>query len=126
MGWPARFATVCALAVPAWWIALFQSAEVRQLFVPEEAWPAFRGLVLPDTVLTILTALLAARLSRGRASGTLAGLVCGAWAYATLYTIAWARLAGAPPVGPLLMSAALAGFVAITYAQVSTRPAGPR
>lgn len=126
MGWPALFAAVCALTVPAWWIALFQSAAVRQLFVPDEAWPAFRALVLPDTVLTILTAFLAVRLSRSRASGTLAGLVCGAWAYAAIYTIAWARLAGAPPAGPLLMTAALAGFVAITYAQFSTRPAGPR
>jgi hypothetical protein len=93
---------------------------VRQLFVPDEAWPAFRGLVLPDAVLTIFTAVLAVRLSRGRASGTLAGLVCGAWAYATIYTIAWARLADAPLAGPLLMTAALAGFVAITYA-LSTR-----
>ena len=120
MSWPALFAVVCALAVPAWWVALFQSAGVRQLFVPDEAWPAFRGLVLPDAVLTILTAVLAVRLSRGGASGTLAGLVCGAWAYATIYTIAWARLAGAPLAGPLLMTAALAGFVAITYA-LSTR-----
>jgi hypothetical protein len=113
---PALFAAICAVAVPAWWIALYQSAAVRQMFVPDPAWPAFRGLLVPDLLLTTFTALLAVRLKRNRPSVMLAGLVCGAWAYATLYTIAWARLAGAPLAGPLLMTTALAGFVAITYA----------
>ena len=116
---------MCAVAVPAWWIALFQSVRVRQLFVPDAAWPAFRGLLLPDLLLTIFTAVLAVRLSRNRPSGMLAGLVCGAWAYATMYTVAWARLAGAPLAGPVLMTAALAGFVAITYA-LSPRPSRTR
>jgi hypothetical protein len=125
VSWPVLFAATCALAVPAWWLALFQSPAVRRLFVPDAAWPAFQALLLPDLLLAVFTGWLAAGLTRNRPNGLLAALVCGAWAYATLYTIAWARLADAPVAGPLLMTAAFAGFAAITYA-LSPRSSRPR
>ena len=52
------------------------------------------------------------------------GVTWGAWAYATAYSIAWARSVGAPVSGPAVMLAALAGLTVVWYAMVPTRPAG--
>lgn len=115
------FATICALGVPTWWLALFWSPMVRGWFVPSHEWVRFQSLLWPDQVLTVSTGILAVRLLRGDASSTLATFVAGAWAYATAYTMAWAAAVSAPVLGPSLMVVALAGFGVVWYELVSPR-----
>lgn len=122
----AAFAGACAAGVPIWWLLLFASPEVRVLFVPANAWPAFRAVALPDLLLAVATGALAEQLFRGRALERWCGLVCGAWGYATAYAVAWAFAAQAPWLGPVLMLVALSGLAAIWYAVVSTRSSGLR
>jgi len=123
MKWAGGFVGLCALAIPAWWIALFRSPATRQSFMSPEAWPEFQAVVLPDMLLAVASATLAAQLVRGRPSPVLFGATWGAWAYATAYSISWARSVGASSLGPALMVAALGGLTTVWYAVVPTRPA---
>lgn len=126
MRWAAGFVGGCALAVPAWWTALYQWPAVRVMFVPPAAWPDFQSVLLPDLLLSLACANLAVQLLRGRPSAGACGIVLGGWLYASAYAIAWAQAVSAPLIGPALMSAALGGFAVIWYAVVPTRPAGAR
>jgi hypothetical protein len=116
-------AGVLAAAVPVWWIALHRSEAARRLFVPDEAWPAFQYVLVPDLALALVTAALAVQLSRGRASRGLFGVVIGAWGYATVYSIAWARAVDAPVLGPATMVLALVILGVVWHGLVSARPA---
>jgi hypothetical protein len=122
--WAAGFAGGCAIAVPAWWAALFQWPTLRAAFVPAAAWPDFQAVLLPDLLLSLACAGLAVQVLRGRPSAAALGLVCGGWTYATAYAITWAQAVSAPMIGPTLMVAALAGFGMVWYAVVPTRPTG--
>lgn len=121
--WSAGFVGLCALAIPVWWIALFRSPATRQSFMPPEAWPEFQAVLLPDLLLSVASAIVAAQIVRERASLVLFGATWGAWAYATAYSISWARNLGASSLGPALMVAALGGLTTVWYAVVPTRPA---
>ncbi len=118
------FVGLCALAIPGWWVALFFSPEVRQLFVPSAAWPAFQAVLLPDLALAATTLVVSGQLVRGRVVPEFFGVTWGAWAYATAYSIAWARSVEAPVIGPAVMLVALAGLTVVWYAMVPTRPSG--
>jgi hypothetical protein len=50
--------------------------------------------------------------------------VSGGWAYATVYSIAWAWRIDAPLWGPALMSVALGLLAWASYAVVSTSSSG--
>ena len=100
-----------AIGIPAWWAAMFHVAGAREVFVPDRAWPTFHAFVWPDLALAGACALLAGRLWRGVAAGSLAAAVVGAWAYATVFTLAWTIEAAAPWGGALLMLAGGAGLV---------------
>ncbi len=115
------FAALSAAGIPVWWWLLFRSARVREWFVPEAAWPAIQSVMPADAVLAMLTGYLALQLCRRRRPPVLAGIVFGAWAYATAYTIAWAAAVRAPLAGPASMAVALAGFGYILYEMVSPR-----
>jgi hypothetical protein len=115
------FAAICAAGIPVWWWFLFRSARVREWFVPEAAWPAIQSVMPADAVLAKLTGYLALQLCRRRRPPVLAGVVFGAWAYATAYTIGWAVSVRAPLGGPASMAFALAGFGYILYEMVSPR-----
>lgn len=123
MKWAGGFVAVCAVAIPVWWIALFRSPAARQSFMPTEAWPEFRAVLLPDLLLAVASAIVAAQIVRGRLSPAVFGATWGAWVYATVYSIGWARSVGASWLGPALMIAALGGLTAVWYAVVPTRPA---
>lgn len=119
------FVGLCAVGIPAWWLALHYSPAVRELFVPVEAWRGFQALLLPDLLLAVACAILATQLVRGRFSNALVGVTCGAWAYATAYSLSWTFATGAPLLGSILMVGTLGAFAALWYALVSTRPSGP-
>ena len=121
----AAFVGVCAVAIPAWWLVLFQSPAWRRFFVPEGAWAEFRFVVVPDVLLAMATALVAIQMMRGRVP-VLFATILGGWVYATAFSIAWALGAGAPASGPALMVAALVGLVSVWHAVVSTRQASRR
>jgi hypothetical protein len=123
MHWAGGFVGFCALAVPGWWMAVFRSSTVRESFMPPGAWPDFQAVLLPDLVLALALAAVSAQLLRGRPSVPLFGATWGAWAYATAYSIGWARTVGAPALGPALMIAALIGLTGVWYAVDPTRPA---
>ena len=92
--------------------------------MPDHAWAAFQPVMWADAALTAVTGYFALRLFQRRATGTLAGVVFGAWLYATAYTIGWAMAIDAPLVGPVSMIVPFAGFGLILYDMVSTRGAG--
>ena len=121
----AAFVGVCAVAIPAWWLLLFQSPEWRRYFVPEGAWAGFRFVVVPDLLLAAATAVVAIQMIRGRVP-VLYATVLGGWVYATAFSVAWALNVGAPTSGPALMVAALVGFVLVWHAVVPTRQASRR
>lgn len=118
------FVGLCAVGIPAWWLALHYSPVVRELFVPAESWRGFQALLLPDLLLAVACAILASQLVRGRFSNALVGVTFGAWAYATVYSISWTVSEGAPWLGPMLMVVTLAALAALWYVLVSTRPSG--
>jgi hypothetical protein len=122
MKWAGGVVGLCGLAVPGWWIALFRSSTVRHSFMPPEAWPAFQAVLLPDLLLALASVIVAAQMLRGRPSAALFGATWGAWAYATAYSIGWARSVEASTLGPALMVSALGGLTAVWYAVVPARP----
>ena len=122
----AAFAALCAAGIPAWWLALFQSPSIRSMFVPDAAWPGFRHIVWFDMTLATLTAIVAIQLARARESTTLVGAACAAWGLAAAYSIGWARVTGASPLGPALMIAAVAGLTMVWYGVVSPRASRAR
>jgi hypothetical protein len=121
----AAFAGACAVGILVWWLVLFLSPGWRHAFVPEGSWPAFRIVVVPDMLLALATAIVAVQLRRGHVPVLLA-TVLGGWVYATAFAVAWAIDAGAPASGPLLMMAALAGFLLVWHAVVPSGEAGRR
>jgi hypothetical protein len=76
-------------------------------------------------LLALATAIVAVQLRRGHVPVLLA-TVLGGWVYATAFAVAWAIDAGAPASGPLLMMAALAGFLLVWHAVVPSGEAGRR
>ena len=121
----AVFVGLCAVAIPAWWLVLFQSPEWRRFFVPDSAWAGFRFVVVPDLLLATATGIVTLQMARGRVP-VLFDAVLGGWVYATAFSVAWAVSVGAPTSGPALMVAALVGFVLVWYAVVPTRQASRR
>jgi hypothetical protein len=121
MKWASIFVGSCAAVVPIWWIGLHASTTFRAAFVPPPAWPDFQAVLLPDMLLAVLLAALAVTLWRGRPSPVLVGLTCGAWTYATAFSIAWTWTVGAPGLGAVLMLGACVPLLAIGYVLVSPR-----
>ena len=122
MNAPASFVTTCAISIPIWWIALFQSPSTRRMFVSDEGWSAFANLMLPDLLLAIATAMFAWRLWQNRATPLLAGVVLGGWAYGTVLAIVWSRDASLW-LGAVLMLAATIGIAVICHVRFSSRAA---
>jgi len=100
------------VAVAAWWVLLWAMPATRGFFLPSgELTRAFLAFALPDVVVlgggSVAAGVLIARADR-RARVTL-WVVVGALAYATLYTLAWWILTGAPVLSVALMVLALLG-----------------
>jgi hypothetical protein len=87
----AAFYLLQALAVTAWWLALWQQPEWRAAFVPAH-WPAdaLHCFLLPDAVLLVFGSAAAAWTlrRRHRAASALPWLVTGAAWYAALFCAA--------------------------------------
>ena len=119
----AVFVTICAISIPLWWIALFQSEPVRRLFVSDERWPVFARLMLPDLLLAFATAAFAWRLWQDRATVSVGLFVLGGWSYATAVAVAWAWRSPTLWFGPALMIAATIGIAVVCHVRFPSRPA---
>jgi hypothetical protein len=120
------FVGLCAAAIPVWWFGLFRSGAWRQGFVPDAAWPGFQAVLPADLTLAAVTAIVAIQILRDRTSVALLAATIGGWAYATVYSIAWASSVRAPVIGPALMIAAFIGLVLVWYAVVPSGRTGRR
>lgn len=105
---PRALLILVAAAIPAWWVALFASEAFRSVFASADAWPALRVCLWPDLGLAAITGFAALRPSVG-----VAATACGAWGYATLWTLS-AHLAGA--VLPLGAASMIVGLVVVLLA----------
>lgn len=98
-----------------WWVLLFGSANVREVFAGTEAgWLAARTMVFADVIMfgfaSIATGLLALRRHRfARAAGW---ATVGATAYATLAAVGWMLDPVGRWVGAVVMFASLIATVA--------------
>ncbi len=94
-----------AAAVLAWWVAVIASQAVRVWFFPYGGLdPAFIAFLVPDLVLIVGGSLVVARRkARGDPASRSAGVLLGAVAYGTLYTLAWTVLLKAPAAGLVAM-----------------------
>lgn len=112
------------MSVPLWWLALFASSAFRDRFVPTTSWPALTPFLLPDLGLAALTIMCGLHGLGGRLSPLLAGLACGAWVYATLWTIGamFSRDIHAAGVVLMLLATVLVAFCC--HGLVSTSRAG--
>ena len=123
---------VQAIAVAAWWLALWLRPEWRGAFKPYSTPDVILlGFAPADLLLLgLASALVAASGRHTRRRRALAWLVAGATIYATLYTLTLALLGSAPLLGALLMiPAAVAAVIAalILDDDVSTvSPGGAR
>jgi hypothetical protein len=62
----AAFTALCGLAIPVWWLALFQLPAFRRIFIPVAAWPYFKSVVWFDMSLALLTLTVALQAATGR------------------------------------------------------------
>ena len=107
------------IVVPLWWLALFANDAFRERFVAPADWPALRPFLLPDFGLASLTIACGVQGLRGRLSRLMAGLACGAWGYATLWTVGAMLSATLRAVGVVLMLTALTVVTLCCHALVS-------
>ena len=119
----AVFVSVCAISIPIWWIALFQSEPIRRMFVSDGSWPVFATLLAPDLLLAVVTGVFAWRLRQDGATALIGLFVLGGWAYATVLSIAWAWPSPMLWLGPALMIAATIGIAVICHVRFPSRPA---
>jgi hypothetical protein len=104
-----------AAAVPLWWAMLFAVPASQSWFLPRSGLdPMFAILLVPDLgVLSLGSGVAGAlELKHHHRSRDAAWLVVGAALYATVYTIAWTILIGAPALSAGLMLAAGTASVA--------------
>lgn len=80
--------TLCALSVPIWWIGMFTSESVRNIFAPEHAWVALQRFLVADGFLFLTTLLTAHQVRRGLPAAPYGYLCLGAWCYASAWTCA--------------------------------------
>ncbi len=117
---------VLAVLVIAWWIALHAGESFRAWFVRPEEWDRFRPFAYADAGLAVVTLMAGARGLGGSVSPVLAGLVAGAWGYATLWSLG-ATLGGSfPALGAVLMVVALGVVGVACHALVPTGRADHR
>ena len=107
----AAYLVAQALAILAWWVAVFLTRAAREWFFPYGGLdPAFVAFALPDLVLIVGGSLLVARHRlRGTTAPVASGILLGAVGYGTLYTAAWTVLLHAPPGGLIAMLVLAAG-----------------
>jgi len=117
----AAFTALCGLAIPAWWLALFQLPAFRRIFIPVAAWPYFKSVVWFDMSLALLTLTVALQAATGRPAPLLVLAGWSAWVAATTYSVVWAVTVGAPLLGPGLMIVALIGLSVAWHELVSPR-----
>lgn len=94
-----------AAAVFLWWVAVIAWRPARAWFFPYGGLdPAFVAFLLPDLVFIVGGSLVVARRKvRGDAATRASAILLGALGYATLYTLVWTVLLGAPPAGAVAM-----------------------
>ena len=94
-----------AVAVLAWWVAVLFAPAVRAWFFPYGGLdPAFAAFVFPDLLFIVAGSLYLARQRlRGRPTPRASGVLLGAVGYATVYTVAWTAVLGAPVAGVVAM-----------------------
>ena len=115
-----------AVAVPAWWVALYASESFRGVFVQPDDWAGLRSFLPADVGLTILTAVTGMRALRTDVSRTMAGLTAGAWGYATLWSVGAAIAGVLSALGAATMLVAFALVSTACHAPVSASGAGER
>jgi hypothetical protein len=107
----AAYLVAQAVAVIAWWVAVFVTRAAREWFFPYGGLdPAFVAFALPDLVLIVGGSLFVARHRlRGTTAPVASGILLGAVGYGTLYTAAWTVLLHAPATGLVAMLVLAAG-----------------
>ena len=120
--------SLCLLAVlvVAWWIALHASEAFRALFVRPDEWDGFRPFAYADAGLALLTLIVGAQGLRGSVAPAVAGLACGGWAYATLWSVGAAVSGSFLALGTALMLVALVVVALACHALVSPGPTDHR
>jgi hypothetical protein len=128
VGRKAAAGSLCILAilVVAWWIALHSSESFRAAFVQPNEWDRFRPFVYADAGLAVLTLIAGVRGFGGNLSPVVAGLVAGAWGYATLWSVGALFAGSFPALGAMLMAIALLIVGVACHALVSTGRADRR
>ena len=105
-----------ALAVAAWWVALYARPPLRALFRPPAAPDATLLAFAPGDLLLALGSALAAASPARPARSIAAWLVAGAMSYAAAYTVVLAVTCAAGWLGAILMAPAALGSLAAAWA----------